>query len=104
MITEFEEPKDLQEAYDRKRQLVAQVEDIQSQLSNQRTKKQTMSPDEFRRWRGSAIWAHTNRKQELRWIKQWIRENESQVCASCGAEDAPPFVRRHEKWVEEHVS
>jgi phosphoribosylaminoimidazole carboxylase (NCAIR synthetase) len=68
MLTDWAEPHDLPEALDRRRVITAEIEEIQAQLGD-KTKEQDAE------WRKKAIWALTNRLQELRLVKAWVREN-----------------------------
>lgn len=78
MLTDWKIPATLDEAYDRKRILVAEVEEIDTQLSDHAKRIAAQDTDgraAFHAWRQKAKWARTNRLQELRLVKDWIRKN-----------------------------
>lgn len=75
MLTDWTPPESFEEALERRRALRAEIEEINAQLGDKlkRTKSE-MTWDEYQRWRTAAIWASTNRLQELRLINDWIRQ------------------------------
>lgn len=68
-------PKGLPEAYERLRVLRAEIQEIEAQLGD-RNKRDRTPFEEFYAWRQSAKWAACNRLEELRLIKQWVKENQ----------------------------
>jgi hypothetical protein len=85
MMTEWHIPTSMREARERKRIITAEIEEIEAQLGDPLKRKDYFSEIAFMSWRKGAVWAHTNRLQELRLLKQWIREHlEDNLCVSCG--------------------
>lgn len=90
MLTEWDIPNTLTEAKERKRLLIAEVEEIQAQLGD-RVRKANAPFDNFDAWLGystwrqKALWALTNRLEELRLVKQWIEAHaeERSLCQNC---------------------
>lgn len=78
MLTEYDIPRTLEEANERKRVIIAQVQDIETQLGDN-SKKKSMGAEEFTIWRQKAKWARNNRLQELRLVKKWIEQNRDRV-------------------------
>lgn len=81
MITEIEEPQSLLDAYERKRILVAEIEEIQAQLGD-RARRLKSDYETFYTWRQQAKWALTVRLQELRLIKKWINDHQDNYAES----------------------
>jgi hypothetical protein len=61
------------EARERRRTLVGEIEDIETQLGDHR-KKVAMERDEWENWYQSAKWARVNRLQQLRELKDWMHD------------------------------
>lgn len=83
MLTEWEEPCSAREAFQRRRILIGEIQEIQVQLGDKVKKLKAVEWDRSRksreayyRWHTSAKWALTNRLEELRAIKEWIYEND----------------------------
>jgi hypothetical protein len=83
LLTEWTVPESLEDAHEKVRCLVAEIEEIQAQLGD-RLRRSITPFDDFWRWRQSAKWAWTNRLEELRLVKQWIREQQPVCCPHCG--------------------
>lgn len=75
----FEEPKSIEHAYERKMQLINEIEGIQTQLGNKDRRRKLGSNhnpkvrSEYWEWRTSAQRALNGRLQELRFLKSWLR-------------------------------
>lgn len=82
MLTEWKIPTSIEGAEERRRVLVAEIQEIQAQFGNQARKKNT-NPEEFNEWRYKAVWAMTNRLEELRLVKQWVKQNTVVTCEHC---------------------
>ena len=83
-FTDFVPPKDTAEARERRRMLVAEVEEISAQLGNP-LKEKEMGEELFLEWRQKAKWALTNRLQHIRLIKQWFQDTtQDGLCPTCG--------------------
>lgn len=74
MLMNWEEPLELEEAFIRRRVLIAEIQDIQAQLGDPRKKATFVDREGFLAWRQSAKWAMTNKLQELRLVKDWVRD------------------------------
>ena len=75
MLTEWEIPTDTEHAEERRRILVAEIQEIQTQLGDRNRERN----QDYWRWRQNSKWALTKRLQELRLVKQWIRKNRPTV-------------------------
>jgi hypothetical protein len=75
MLTEWEIPTDPEHAEERRRILVAEIQEIQTQLGDRNRERN----QEYWRWRQNSKWAMTKRLQELRLVKDWLRENRPTV-------------------------
>lgn len=73
---EWSEPDSMDDALARQRILIAQIEDIETQLGDPR-RKQSLTKEEWQSWRQSAKWARVTRLQEKRLLKAWIYEHRS---------------------------
>ena len=71
MLTEWEIPTDVEHAEERRRILVAEIQEIQTQLGDRNRERN----QEYWRWRQNSKWAMTKRLQELRLVKGWLRQN-----------------------------
>jgi hypothetical protein len=81
LLTDWKIPDSIEDAEERKRILVAEVQEIQAQFSN-RNRKRESDLEAFFDWRYKAIWAMTTRLEELRLVKQWLKTQNS-VCPHC---------------------
>lgn len=75
MLTVWDEPATLPEAYEQKRCLIAEIEEIQAQLGD-RVRRLRSDYEQYYTWRQSAKWALTTRLEELRLVKKWIKEHQ----------------------------
>lgn len=80
MEIDFAEPDSIHDAYERRRILVGEIEEIQAQLGDKSKKSDAFYEDwdawrAYHVWRKGALWALTSRLQELRILKKWIIEN-----------------------------
>jgi hypothetical protein len=75
MLDDWDPPTSLEEAYEDRRLVIAEIQDIQAQLGNRKKKSTYSDPDKYWAWRQGAVVALTNRLQELRLVKKWIRQN-----------------------------
>jgi hypothetical protein len=74
MIQDWIAPNDIDDGLDRRRTLIAEIEEIDAQLRD-KDKRKEMGEDSWWRWRKKAIWAKTHRSQDLRLTKEWIYNN-----------------------------
>lgn len=74
MFRNWVEPETVGEALDRKRDIVAQIEEITLQLGDKRRFYARANEPGYWAWRQGAKVAWVNYLQELRLIKQWLRE------------------------------
>lgn len=74
MITEWDEPETIAEALQRKRVLIAQIEEIQLQLGDKRRYYARSREPNYWGWRQSAKGAWVLCLQELRLLKDWLRD------------------------------
>lgn len=75
MLTEWEIPTDAEHAEERRRILVAEIQEIQTQLGDRNRERN----QDYWRWRQNSKWALTKRLQELRLVKDWLRKNRPTV-------------------------
>lgn len=75
MLTEWEIPTDTEHAEERRRILVAEIQEIQTQLGDRNRERN----QDYWRWRQNSKWALTKRLQELRLVKDWLRKNRPTV-------------------------
>ena len=71
-------PTSMAAAKARMRELIGEIQDIEAQLGDPGHPKhplQSDDPDAFWDWRRGAKWARTRRLQDLRLVKDWIRDN-----------------------------
>lgn len=73
-IIHWDPPTTLGEARARRRDLIAKIEDIETQLGD-RKKKDDMGKADWGAWSQSAKWARVHALQELRLLKDWIHDN-----------------------------
>lgn len=71
MLQDWTEPNSWDEARRRRLTLIAEIEEIDAQLTDQ-TKKKDMGKDAWEVWRTKAIWAKVHRSQDLRLVNQWL--------------------------------
>jgi hypothetical protein len=73
-------PTSMEEAHQRRAELVVEVQSIEAQLGDHgidaRTGHYTMSLADFEAWRTRAKWALRHKTDELRRVKAWMREHE----------------------------
>lgn len=80
MDIDWEEPESIDEAEDRQRTLIAEIQDIQIQFGDPRKKRRGFeNEDEYWAWRQSAKVALARREQELRLVKLWIKRNRPSI-------------------------
>lgn len=78
---EWEEPEDLEDAAERKRILIGEIEEIEAQLCQRKNRHPSFEEDHdgwqtYQEWRGNAVWARTSRLQGLRLVKKWISQHQ----------------------------
>lgn len=71
---DFKEPESLADAENRRIILIAEIQEIQTQLGNPLAELDHESSASFHEWRQRTKWALTLRLQELRFLKQWMKE------------------------------
>lgn len=91
--TRFIEPSSIEDAYALRAKVVADVQEIQGQLGDkQRTDEsgERLGPDEYWSWRRRAQGALKHKLEELRFLKQWIRNNQRPFSPSAMRPGADP--------------
>ena len=68
----YVEPTSIENAKDRHRDLVHDLNVIQMQMGDE-TRKARMTASEFAEWRRKAMGARINKIDEIIWLKNWIR-------------------------------
>jgi hypothetical protein len=80
---EFVPPQSMEQAEERKRLLIKETEEIDAQLGDPFQKdKKAKQPGGYDGWRNTAIRAKLYRLQELRLLKQWIKDYYRELISS----------------------
>lgn len=79
-VRNYPEPSSLENAIDRHRDLVYDLNIIQMQMSDE-TRKTRMGAD-FAAWKTKAIGARVNKVDEILWLKNWIIRRRAEALAN----------------------
>jgi hypothetical protein len=74
-ITHTDEPRTLEEAYEKRQELRVAIRKTEARLGDKAYKDRTPRA-EYNAWRVKAVWALQNLLEELWFIKDWIKEND----------------------------
>jgi hypothetical protein len=95
----YSEPANLEEAEQRERDLIYDLNVIHMQLGDE-TRRQRMA-EEFAAWKTKALGARVNKTDELSWLKSWIRNRRAALRANIGtiSRDNPNELLVAARWV-----